>query len=1019
MSPARTTDLSRAFRPVLSRKSGVAVALWGEPGSGKSHTAGEFLRALPCRTVSLAGTSTSIDLHRALGAAHSDTERGEPATASPGDGYPADPNTLAETLASLAPVVVLVDDVPLEAIRDQGWLIALAAAVPGSQGVGLLITTRGRVGRPFRPMRLEPLTRAAICDLLQEGTSSPLPDAAVDWIHDAAAGNPLFARECLRHLTRHGFLWSDGHRWYWRPPDGDLVPPTVEALVDQAVADVVTLPTVENVGRACALVPPGVSPADLAAVSGVPQAEVETALAALEAGGVYVAGDFVHPAFRRHLVRSVGGEERNQLASRAVRAFRNRPLAAAAFLADVSDQAVDGLEILVAAADQAADPAMAGRYLARAASYASGEPQGELALRAARLLRYLDPNQATRLAELSWDLLPSSTEAALMLAEMRALRGDLEAAERAVQRLEGPERSRALVRLWAMAGEHERVLELWRGSGGGWRDPDLLALVAAAMLAVGDDDGAERVAAPLLSRASGEVRCRLMTVLGRVRHRQGRVLEAAELLTRCVESRDLVGPSRDLAAALENRAEVWQSLGRLDRKRADISEAIAIYESLADPRSVAATRVKLGVLLLEEGEHAAAEDALQASRATLERLGASLELVECERMLCYLYRQLTLPFGAALARKYANSALARARALGNAYQIANVLYEAAYAESLAGNPRTGLSLAEECIVASESLSSRQTKVYGLFARAYAWEKLGDLERAKADLERAAADATSLGLEMDAQTIGLELDRLAGARETAQERRRWFEARGQARRARMVDEYFPATRPGSPTERAGASFRIELLGPARLLGPAGVVPIRGRKRQRLLALLLEARVTGRKDASRTALIDELYPTKDEQRAASNLKELVHGLRTSLTADLVRTTVSGYALGDCTSDVEEFLATLDTGLWRGHYQAGSELGLAPVSESLYMSLREGAEHVLDARPAEAARAGRLLVEADPYDRRALRVYLMALRRLSNHRTLVRHYQVARSHLAEVGERLPERWQEFLEEAAAIGR
>lgn len=1020
MRPARTAELSRAFRPVLARRRGVAVALWGEPGSGKSHTADMFLRDLPCRTVSLPGAATPADLQAALDVASSGTVGNERDVASLATGHDSDAPSLAQALAKLAPLVLFLDDVPLPVTVARHWVGLLAEAVTSCPGVGLLITARGRPRRPFRPIRLVPLSRAAIYELLQEEMSAPLPDAALAWIHDEAAGNPLFAREYLRHLTHRGFLWSDGRQWRWRAPEAEDVPPTVDALVEQALAVATESPTVKSVAETCAMVPAGVTPSVLAKVSGVSRAEVDAALMALESTGVYLAGDFAHPTFRRRLVGSVDPEVRAQLASRGVLAFRRQPRVAAAFLTDASIEPAEATRILVAAADETFDAATSGRHLAQAASYAAGEERGELALRAAGLLRYQDPVEATRLAQLALDCLPTSSDAALLLAEIRAVQGDSAGAELTIRYLTEPERSRVLLSLLAMAGEHGRVLELWRGSGGDWWDPDTLALVSAALLEVGDHDAAEELAASLLSGAEGTARLRLLTVLGGVRHRQGRFSEAIELLTTSIEDQDQARPSRDLAAALRSRAEVWQSLGRLDRKREDISEAIAIYAALADPRSVATTRVKLGVLLLEEGDHVAAEDELQASHASLELIGAHRELVDCERMLCYLYRQQNLPFGPALARKYANSALSRARGIGNAHLIADALYEAAYAESLAGNPRAGLSLADECIAASSSLGSRQTLVYALFARAHAHENLADIERARADLERAAAEASLLGLEMDSQTIGLELDRLAGDVETALERRAWFEARGQARRAQMVDQYFPDATLGSLAgRRARRSVRLELLGPARLHTAEGVVPIRGRKRQRLLALLLEARVAGRGEASRAALIDELYPTKDERRASSSLKELVHGLRAGLAADLVTTTASGYALGDCPSDVEEFLLNRDITLWRGHYQAGSDLGLAPVSESLYLRLREGAESAIVTRPAEVAKVGRLLVEADPYDRRALRIYLLALRRLSNHRSLARHYQAARSNLAEVGERLPDRWQDFLDGTATIGR
>src|SRR5690606_8989590 len=130
-------------------------------------------------------------------------------------------------------------------------------------------------------------------------------------------------------------------------------------------------------------------------------AAIDAAMTALESTGVYVAGDFTHPAFRRQLMRSVDADVRRQLASRGVPAFRSLPQVAAAFLTDASIEPAETTQILVAAADETSDAATSGRYLARAASHAAGEEKGELALRAASLLRYQDPVEATRLAELA------------------------------------------------------------------------------------------------------------------------------------------------------------------------------------------------------------------------------------------------------------------------------------------------------------------------------------------------------------------------------------------------------------------------------------------------------------------------------------------------------------------------------------------------------------------------------------------------------------------------------------------
>jgi hypothetical protein len=41
--------LVRQFQPVLSKRGGVVVSLWGETGLGKSWTAQQLLAHIPCR----------------------------------------------------------------------------------------------------------------------------------------------------------------------------------------------------------------------------------------------------------------------------------------------------------------------------------------------------------------------------------------------------------------------------------------------------------------------------------------------------------------------------------------------------------------------------------------------------------------------------------------------------------------------------------------------------------------------------------------------------------------------------------------------------------------------------------------------------------------------------------------------------------------------------------------------------------------------------------------------------------
>jgi hypothetical protein len=200
-----------------------------------------------------------------------------------------------------------------------------------------------------------------------------------------------------------------------------------------------------------------------------------------------------------------------------------------------------------------------------------------------------------------------------------------------------------------------------------------------------------------------------------------------------------------------------------------------------------------------------------------------------------------------------------------------------------------------------------------------------------------------------------------------------------------------------------------------LGKDGVEQaVQGRKRRELLALLLEARVSGRGEVTRISLLDALYPAEDELKAASSLKGLVHNIRRQHGAALIITTADGYALGNCVTDVEEFLQGGDSTLWRGHYQEAHELN-AQVRESLYLALSRRAEELIESDAAEAARLTRLLIEAEPYALDYLRLKLSALRKSGSQRVET-VYRAARERMREVGELLPGHWKDFLPDEPA---
>jgi hypothetical protein len=297
-------------------------------------------------------------------------------------------------------------------------------------------------------------------------------------------------------------------------------------------------------------------------------------------------------------------------------------------------------------------------------------------------------------------------------------------------------------------------------------------------------------------------------------------------------------------------------------------------------------------------------------------------------------------------------------------------------------------------------------------RGLALAGLGQKEEALTELNKAKDIATEVGVELHAAKIGLELDHLNNDVESARKRMQWFEERGLMNGVNIAKRYFPElAERKEETKQVENQVRLEVLGTLQVRGDK-VSPIRGHKRQELLALLLEARISGRSEVSRLTLFDSLYPDEDELKAGSSLKVVIHGLRETFGESLITTTNTGYALGNCTSDAELFLQTGDTLLWRSVYLEALDLLESNVRESLYIALFDQAKTLLETNPKEAARVGAMLIEADPYQADYLKVYCTALRLSNQHAKLLRHYREAQGRLLEVGETLPETWQGFLQ-------
>lgn len=1033
-APTLLAQLTPRLKAVAVRRGGLALVLWGEAGIGKSWAASELLTGLGCRTFRaqaaqpLHAFTVSLPRPKRLpswaDASLKRLERGE--TLEPTQLV----DTLSALIAALSPLVILIEDLhEAEPLRLELWA-RLAETVRHTRGVALLATSRAAPSEPFEGVRLTGLSEAATRALLEREAGALLPQAATGWIHARSEGNPLFALEYFRHLARMGLLWNDTRRWHWRAPPDGLIPITLEALIETFLFRS-GAGTVRAVLEAAALLPPDVSLERLFKVAGVRPDDADT-LRALSHSELFARGAFVHPLFREVVARSLTPARRRELARQALEEFGEDRRRQAGFIADAALEPERALAILEGAAEEAhaaGQPYSAALFGAQAVPYAEGESQVGLAVSAAEVLQRFDLLRATQLCE---DVLQNpalSARAVQLYTQLLAQQGRMDEVEAFLKTLSPTllaelDPASLLISRYHLAGNSRSVLDLWVAQPEFHTEPTLevLRAVAGSALASGQVARAQALVEQGLSAAGqGERRWEFLSLKSLVFYHQGLYAEAEGANRELLALPELLDHPRARSSALVNRAAFLRNLGRYAEMSTCLDEALTIRRTSGDARAYAFAQAALAELYLEQGRYDEAEDLLNEALETLSRYGPSRFLTSTHAMASLLYSAQATPMSRLLALKHGEQALRYARDSGSPRMIRESLFEASVANTFAGTVQRGLDLADEAeALAEEAGDSAQDACRTAWARALALEALGEVGEAEACFRKALELARTVGLELEAQKLAFELARLAGDRLGAAARLEWFRSHGLGHGVNLVGRAFPElTAPASPTpssaernkdssEKSGLS--LEVLGSMRIVHQGRVQPVQGRKRRELLVLLLEARLSGRDELGQLALIDALYPDDGEDVALGALKQLVFQTRKALGDRVIVRTPGGYALGAVVSDAERFLKTRDTNLWRGLYLGVQETGSeAAVQDVLYDALRQEAWRVLEDDPQEAARLGRILLEADPYDADALRLTLRALG--EDARSLEALYSHSRRLFAEVGETLPENWAVFL--------
>lgn len=1023
--PNSTLDrLALRLRGVAAKRAGAALVLWGEAGIGKTYTVQHLFRTSSYRTFNVHAALPLAQWPEVLPGspklplwAARLSERLVRSELLETDDLA---HALGARLVALAPCVLHLEDAHEVLPERLELLLALARTVRRGRGVGLLVTSRVELAEPFEPFRLEPLTPTTAEDLVQREIGASLPQDALEWLYGRAAGNPLFTLEYLRLLSRQGFLWNDGRRWHWRRPAGGLMPVTVEALIEQQLNDAGQVPDSETALQSKALLPVDAPDTLWADVADLSISALEATKLELDRRGLVRDGSFVHPLYREVALNMVTSERKRDFSRGALNALREQPEQAVAFVTDAGLEPEAALALFKAAAERTKgrNEVEAAGFLATAVLYAGDDEKGRLALRAARTLSHSDVGRAERLLEVAAGDEALRAQALFLLAELLASQGRRAEAERVLERLPTAQRTGLawashMVQIHSVANNDAGVLELLRTHPGVLAGNAVtLSRIVRAMAHDGRLREGERLVHERLADPNLEPNDRipLLKALSVIAYTRADFAEMERLEADIYSLARPLGDLRLMDAALYNRALALGGLGRYAEQKASLKAALEVCLELGDLSAYAIAQVAYADLLTDAADYQEAETLFREAHAVLQGVGHSAFLVGCEASLAKLYESWRPPHGKQLALKHASASLREARQRNTASLLVEGLCAAARAEAWGGSAARAESLALEALERTRHLDMPAARLNALDAHARSLLAIGKTEKASAVFAEAQVLAQSLG-EAAQRLVALELAYLDHDLESAKTHLAWFKARGLVNGVNLAERYFPELAAKPPSSATPSPLRLEVLGPLCCLQEGKEMSVRGQQRKALLGLLLEASLAGCAQARTSDLCEALYPDEDEAGAQRALKQLVFQVRAQLGASVIVTTPDGYTLGAVASDAADFLATGDTTLWRGRYLESMETHDETVRGTLYEALKERTAELIEEDPAEAARAGHLLIEAEPYDVKALKLTLTALQKTQRRTEMATTYREGCVRLLEVGEVLPAEVTTFL--------
>ena len=234
--------------------------------------------------------------------------------------------------AELGPLALFVDDAQW---ADQPSLDVLAYLARRIDDLPLLLVVASRTALPLRSatvLRPQPLTPAGSARLIRRSRPFATGDECAA-LHTAAEGNP----------------------WLLTGGNDDVRRRLVELSPrDRAVAE------------ALAVIGDGAEPHVVAAVAGIPMAELGAARDALAAAGLLRGSAFAHDLIADAITDGLSGAQRDRLHREAARALSDEPALAASHLLASTPQADPEVSALLLRAAHGATHRAAATYLQRA-----------------------------------------------------------------------------------------------------------------------------------------------------------------------------------------------------------------------------------------------------------------------------------------------------------------------------------------------------------------------------------------------------------------------------------------------------------------------------------------------------------------------------------------------------------------------------------------------------------------------------------------------------------------------------